>query len=123
MAEERPPAPTPQARKWQSSTPGRQSVAPAARKRRQVFGLLASILFLAGAAAAWVLLVRPFNEPVFRTVSITEYLARQIPVNPLAVQDGETLLQHFRASEQAFDLQQRDLLVRKLQELKQVKPD
>lgn len=123
MAEERPPAPTPQARKWQSSTPGRQPTAPAARKRHKVFGLLACMLFLAGAAAAWVLLVRPFREPVFRTVSITEYLARQIPVSPLAVQDGETLLQHFRASEQAFDLQQRDLLVRKLQELKEVKPD
>src|SRR5262245_29738080 len=67
-----------------------------ARKGRRIFLLLAGMLALGGAiiAVAW-LLPHPPNPAYVHTIPVSEYQDARWPVNPLVVQDSDTLWGHF----------------------------
>jgi hypothetical protein len=82
------------------------------------------MLALVGALVAWVLFLRVFRSPVFLTIPIVEYTDPHFPPNSLAEQDSDALLQCFEEGKRtkAFDNQQRDLLEKKLAEIRSL-PD
>src|SRR6185369_250187 len=106
--------------RWRPAGPtatGR-AAAPTSSKRGKVFGLLALLLALAGAVAAWLLFFRPMPEPFFLTLPIREYKAPQWPVNAFAVQDARLLLPRFKAGRYGFDAQTSASIQKELQALR-----
>ncbi len=89
---------------------------------RKLFILLAVILGLCGAIAAWVFLLRTFDEPLFVALPITEYRGAGLPKNPYVEEDGAALRRHFPGSRGAFDFQERHQLAAVLRGLRQEKP-
>lgn len=79
---------------------------------------LALLLAMAGGLVGWMLLVRPPPRPLFLSIAVTEYRDRAWPANPWAGQDSEALRRHFGAdSVQAFQSQERELILRELGQL------
>lgn len=90
-----------------------------AAKRNQALALVFAILVLIGAIAALIFYLRPAPNPYFIAVWIDEYQDRRLPVNPWSKQDREALLALPWRENSAFTSQERDRLVRVLQDLKE----
>jgi hypothetical protein len=94
--------------------------AASARRRRKVYVVVAAMLILAQLILAWVLLLHPYRDPEFLTVSLTEYDDPRIPVNAFGKQDSELLLVPFSAPSgpkptRAFGSQTRESLLREIE--------
>src|SRR5258708_2574469 len=124
------PSPDQPARACRPSSPDKPPVVkstPTARRsgsnrHRKVFFLLATTLALCGAILAWLLLPKPFDDPLFLALPITEYRGPGLPANATAEQDGVALRQHFPNSRKAFNFQERHQLEAVLNGLRQEKP-
>lgn len=123
MAEEQPKPPPSVPQRWKKATTAPAGgTLPMSGRRKKAFVLLAVMLALAGAIAAWLFLIRPFREPYFVTIPISEYRARQFPVNALAAQDSAALIRHFPHGKEQFESQERQLLIKTLEDLRH-RPD
>ncbi|HZU34878.1 MAG TPA: hypothetical protein VFA18_03165, partial [Gemmataceae bacterium] len=80
--------------------------------------LLVFALALAGALVGLALRLRSYETPFLLAIPITEYRVPEWPINTFALQDSEALLTYFSNHRQPLDNQQRDRLVRELQELR-----
>jgi hypothetical protein len=77
--------------------------------------LLAAV---AGGVVGLLTYLRPAPKPIFLSLAVTEYADRNFPVNAFAQQDSESLRKHFGDdSVQAFQSQERDLILRELNQL------
>ncbi len=73
---------------------------------------------LAGVVVGLLTYLRPAPKPIFLSLAITEYADRNFPVNAFAQQDSEALRKLFGTdSVQAFQSQERDLMLRELNQL------
>jgi hypothetical protein len=79
--------------------------------------LSALILALAGAIAALPFFLRRFQTPFFVTIAVSEYRESDLPPNPLAEQDSESLLAFFSRQVKATGGQQRDRFIQELTNL------
>jgi hypothetical protein len=109
-------------RTWHAGTAKPTAVVqtPMGRRRRKIFIVLAAMLALVGAIAAWLLFLRPFTEPEFLTIAITNYRDRAYPVNAFAEEDSEALRKHFQQGAHARDQQEHDKLKTELEKLQAV---
>jgi len=100
MSAENPAAPDdPKAHRWRATTKPtegfkRVEVKTSARRKKALV-LVALILALTGAIAAWVFYTKDLPATAFVTMPIREYSIRQFPANAYAVQDSDLLLRHF----------------------------
>ncbi|MFL5246139.1 MAG: caspase domain-containing protein [Gemmataceae bacterium] len=106
-------------RNWRPDAALRQG-SPRTSRRTQIILLTVVLLALIGMIAGWILWPTPFRAPYFLSIPMTEYTAKQFPVLAFTEQDSDVLLRHFPEEnrKQAFQSQQRDLLVRELSALK-----
>jgi hypothetical protein len=120
MGDAKPEPSGPNGRGWRGRGAAARPGAPAPSRRRKAILLLGIMLALAGAAAALLFFLAPFEAPYFVTIPVTEYTARELPPNPLAEQDSDALLRYFPEGrrKKAFESQQRDRLMEELAGLK-----
>jgi hypothetical protein len=106
-------------RNWRPDGNVRQT-AKGTSRGTQIVLLTVVLLILVGAVIGFLLWPSPFQAPYFLSLAITEYSAKQLPVSAFAEQDSDALLRHFPEGnrKEAFQSQQRDLLLRELAELK-----
>lgn len=82
------------------------------------FALLAAALAIVGVVAGLIMFLRSPKKPIFLSIAVTEYVNRGVPPNPFARQDGDALRATFgKDSVQAFQSQERDLILRELAQL------
>ncbi len=83
----------------------------------------AVLLALAGALAAWLLLLSPFERPYFVALALTEYDDPRLPVQAFVREDAEALLAHFQPANPArpFGSQRRQRLLDEVEALAQVR--
>jgi len=109
--------------KWRHAgqRPASGGAAPSSAGRSRTAKLFLGSLVLAGLVGVVVGLLfflQPAAKPIFLSIVVSEYTDKRFPVNAWALQDGEALRKHFGTdSVQAFQSQERDLIVRELNQL------
>jgi hypothetical protein len=106
--------------RWRGTSGGKHGPGAASSSRgRKLFWLLAVLLALVGAIAALIFFQRPTGAAYFVTLPIREYSSESWPTNPLAVQDGVALLNHFAEDQRknAFSSQTSTQILRELMNL------
>jgi hypothetical protein len=86
-------------------------------RRNQILIVLAVLLALAGALAAWLLYPKGAPDPSFVALVIDQYDDLRIPPNPWAARDRVALRDLEWKGRDAFTKQHRDLLVQELRDL------
>ena len=97
-------------RPWRPTAASELAARPHSNRRRKIFILLAVMLALIGAIAAWFLQIRPFKEPTFLSISLTSY-NHDFPVNAFALADSNALLKDFPDGFTARDNQPKNQLL------------
>jgi hypothetical protein len=91
-------------------------------KRGKVVAVLAAVLALTGAIAAWLLYPSPFHRPHFVAMWIDQYSDRAVPAHRWASQDRAALRSLSWQEQNTFTSQERGLLVQELHHLKSRTP-
>src|SRR5262249_9836092 len=100
-------------------TPSARNSSPARRLR--VALVAAAVLALSGALVAWLIKVRPLKEADFLPLCIDEY-GDDFPVRAWVRQDGEFLRGLSWNEDNAFTVQERELLLHDLRAFTERKP-
>ncbi len=109
--------------KWRHAagqSSARSGAAVSAGKPRTSRLFLGALLLaaLVGVVVGLLSFFRSAPKPIFLSIAVTEYSDRNFPVNAFAQQDSEALRQQFGTdSVQAFQSQERDLILRELSQL------
>jgi hypothetical protein len=90
--------PDPSPHRWRAADPAarfHRGAASSSARHRKALILLAVILALTGAIAAWLFYPRGLPVTAFVTIPIREYSDYRYPINPFALQDSNLLVARF----------------------------
>jgi hypothetical protein len=116
MADDRPSVPRPHT--WRGNARAVSKQQTPSRRSRTIFLVLACMLALVGAIAAWFFFLRPFREPDILSIALTEYDTRYFPENAFAWKDANLLRDHFASGTTPFVAQERRQLEQEIERLK-----
>ena len=106
MGEDQPRSSGPRAQDWRQRQSAAGVRSTGKTKGGKIFLLLAVMAGLAGTVIGLIFWLRPFHEPYFLSLAVTEYESFHYPCNAFARQDSDALLKLFSRSRDAHGSQE-----------------